>query len=125
MLERGSLSDHPRRCGPHPGRTLARTILRRLERELPGQVDRWERDAHRARSWFRTIRPGLRRALRDLSTEVKEREIGASGVRLSIVGLGGYEFEDDLNWAGARDVVEARSHPGSTGSTRPRRISMA
>lgn len=27
MLEHGIRSDHPRRCGPHPRRTLARTIL--------------------------------------------------------------------------------------------------
>jgi aryl-alcohol dehydrogenase-like predicted oxidoreductase len=38
---------------------------------------------------------------------VETKEIGATGVHISVVGLGGFEFEDDVGWIGARDVIEA------------------
>ena len=38
---------------------------------------------------------------------METKEVGTTGVHVSVVGLGGYEFEDDPGWAGARDVVEA------------------
>lgn len=41
------------------------------------------------------------------------RSIGTSGVHVSVVGLGGYEFEDDPGWAGARDIVEAALGAGT------------
>jgi aryl-alcohol dehydrogenase-like predicted oxidoreductase len=40
------------------------------------------------------------------------RAIGTTGVRVSVVGLGGYEFEDDPGWTGARDIVEAALEAG-------------
>jgi myo-inositol catabolism protein IolS len=44
---------------------------------------------------------------------VEIRAIGAKGVHVSAVGLGGYEFEDDPGWAGARDIVEAALGAGT------------
>ena len=43
---------------------------------------------------------------------MRERAIGTTGLHLSVVGLGGYEFEDDPNWTGARDVLEAAIEAG-------------
>ena len=42
-----------------------------------------------------------------------DREIGATGVHISAVGLGGYELEDDPGWAGARDIIEAALGAGT------------
>jgi aryl-alcohol dehydrogenase-like predicted oxidoreductase len=39
--------------------------------------------------------------------------MGTTGVRVSVVGLGGYEFEDDPGWDGARDIVEAAMGAGT------------
>jgi aryl-alcohol dehydrogenase-like predicted oxidoreductase len=44
--------------------------------------------------------------------DVKERAIGGSGVRLSVVGLGGYELQDDPGWAGAPGILEAALESG-------------
>ncbi len=44
---------------------------------------------------------------------METREIGTTGVHVSVVGLGGYEFEDDVGWAGARDIVEAALGAGT------------
>lgn len=38
---------------------------------------------------------------------METRRIGTTSVHVSVVGLGGYEFEDDPGWAGGRDIVEA------------------
>jgi myo-inositol catabolism protein IolS len=44
---------------------------------------------------------------------VETREIGTTGVHVSVVGLGGYEFGDDPAWGGARDIVEAAIGAGT------------
>jgi aryl-alcohol dehydrogenase-like predicted oxidoreductase len=41
---------------------------------------------------------------------VRTRSLGS--LQLSAVGLGGYEFEDDPDWAGARDVLAAAIYAG-------------
>jgi aryl-alcohol dehydrogenase-like predicted oxidoreductase len=51
--------------------------------------------------------------LRSREAPVETREIGTTGVHVSVVGLGGYEFEDDVGWAGARDIVEAALGAGT------------
>lgn len=44
---------------------------------------------------------------------METREIGTTGVHISVVGLGGYELEDDPGWAGARDIIEAALEAGT------------
>ena len=44
---------------------------------------------------------------------METREIGTTGVHISVVGLGGYELEDDPGWAGARDIIEAALGAGT------------
>jgi aryl-alcohol dehydrogenase-like predicted oxidoreductase len=44
---------------------------------------------------------------------VETREIGTTGVHISVVGLGGYELEDDPGWAEARDIIEAALGAGT------------
>jgi myo-inositol catabolism protein IolS len=44
---------------------------------------------------------------------VETREIGTTGVHISVVGLGGYELEDDPGWAGARDIIESALGAGT------------
>ena len=39
--------------------------------------------------------------------------MGTTGVHVSVVGLGGYELEDDPGWAGARDIIEAALEAGT------------
>jgi aryl-alcohol dehydrogenase-like predicted oxidoreductase len=41
---------------------------------------------------------------------MERRSIG--DIEFSIVGLGGYEFEDDPDWPGARDVFLAAAETG-------------
>ena len=40
------------------------------------------------------------------------RAIGNTGIELSVIGLGGYELQDDPGWAGAREVVESALEAG-------------
>ena len=44
---------------------------------------------------------------------METREIGTTGVHVSVVGLGGYEFQDDPGWVGARNIVEAALGAGT------------
>jgi myo-inositol catabolism protein IolS len=44
---------------------------------------------------------------------VETREIRTTGAHISVVGLGGYELEDDPGWAGARDIIEAAIRAGT------------